>query len=987
MDESSHKPGLYRWKKQTDTRLYSRSQKVTTKNDIQDWIKTVESASDKAAQKVFGSNPKSGKALGKVATLKSVSQLREHDAALSEAQDLLSQWMDEKVNLQDDGDDYLDDDMYQRRMVQSDVKREWDHLLQDNYEEQGLVKPQPTINDTDPYAFLAEQDEESAVESILKHMLSKKVVNDNFTNDLGFDDLNKPDPRTKMELRHQQVKENREKRQKVLDSKKKEQRAKKDAHHKAKQIILQEEKNKQADVKKEEMKIRKEMARIRKDMQEERRQLDEQKSRQRKNQEETLHKATVLVDTEEARSLQERGERERAEEDRRRKIMVKLGQIQTRQEAANLKSLHRHFSAWYNIVLQRRLQIGRAKAIHDWKLLLQAWNAWKAYIRTRRIDWETKQHEITIIQTHRKTHAAETHYRVWLLRKYFVAWQLWIKMEQERNEMEQAQEKTRNKMAALLEAAAKGKLSEGNNTDRSEQGKGKVVAKATNLEVDALFESNQRRPLTSRSDVSTVVDSNSERKPVQRNRIPTEAWQITKRHLQLTTDEIAGLGGGDNQGEHHSDQKIRNRFGTQPWMNRKYTPNSFQNRHQAQQQILEEQQRQLKEQQKLIQELQFNQNQQMLEQQGNTQKQLAERITPENPLQMTNKSKTTVNKRQQHARLNNGEISDRHLDSRAGVTDRNAFGPLTERSEVTEPSDVTERSEVTARSEVTSASNAAAKKNDTKYLAVLKNMEDRAAERSRLKAEREEKRRLEEEENLKRLKAEEDMLLQRDAEEKRARVAAHREKKRLEKERETQKQQREQHMKELTKKADAHYLRATLKYRCLGPFKKLVEMARRNKVMAVRHHNNNLQRLALQCWRSNVKDIVSQKEATADQMYNYFLVRHFFSNWRNFKHHTTIMEGRARRIHQRNTKCKVLRVWYEYAQEERGRGVANQQLADDHYRRSLLKKTFKTIKDYPLERKRAIAREKRRADMREKVAALIPDYEAIEIRKSSTDFS
>lgn len=957
---------------------------MTTNNDIQDWIKTVEAASDRAAQKVFGSNSKSsGKSQGKVASLKSVSQLREHDAALTEAQDLLSQWMDEKVQLHDEGDEDLEDDLYQRRTVQSDVKREWDHLLQNNYEEQGLVKPRPTINDDDPYAFLAEQDEDTAVESIVQHMLSKKFVKDNITNDLGFEDFNKPDPRTKMELRHKQVKENRKKREQELNKKKKEQQAKKDAHHKAKQIVLQEEKNKLAKAKKEEMEIRKEMARIRKDMQEERRQFEEQRSRQRKNQEETLNKATVLVDQEEEKTRQEKESRDRAEEERRRKIMMKLGQIETRKEAANLKSLQRHFSAWYNIVLQRRLQIGRAKAIHDWKLLLQAWNAWKAYIRTRRMDRETKQHEISVIQTHRKAQAAETHYRSWLLRKYFVAWQLWIKMELERKEMEQAQEKTRNKMAALLEAAAKGKLSEGNNTDRSEQ-----AVKATNLEVDALFENNQRRPLTSRSDVSTIAESTSGKRPLEQNRIPTEAWQITKKHLQLTTDEIAGLGGGDGKGEHHSDQKIRNRFGTQPWMNRKYIPNSFENRHNAQQRILEEQQRQLKEQQQLIEELQFNQRKQVLEQQGSTQRQLAERITsPQGP----NNSKTTTHQsKQQNNKVNKGD----YQEIKAGDTNSNTSELLTQRSEISEQSEVTARSEVTAKSEVTprsevtsTSSTATNKSSNTKYLKVLKNMESRAAERARLKAEREEKRRIAEEENLKRLKAEEEMLLQRDADEKKARIAAHREKKRLEKEKEIQKQQREQQMKELAKKADAHYLRATLKFRCLGPFQKLVEMARRNKNKAVQHYNNALKRQALLTWQSNVKDIIHQKEAMADQMYKYFLIRHFFSNWRNFKHHTTIMEGRARRIHERNTKCKVFQAWHEYTQVERDRAVENTQLATDHYTRFLLKKAFHAIKDYPLTRKKEIEREKRRAEMREKVAALIPDYEAAEIRKSSTDFS
>ena len=63
--------------------------------------------------------------------------------------------------------------------------------------------------------------------------------------------------------------------------------------------------------------------------------------------------------------------------------------------------LHRHFSAWYNIVLERRLHIGKAKALFDWKLLLKAFNVWKAFVRSHRIDIETKQHEMDVISTHR----------------------------------------------------------------------------------------------------------------------------------------------------------------------------------------------------------------------------------------------------------------------------------------------------------------------------------------------------------------------------------------------------------------------------------------------------------------------------------------------------------------------------------------------------------------------------------------------------------
>lgn len=61
---------------------------------------------------------------------------------LLSAQDLLSQWMEEKVHLigglEPEIDCHYGDDDWEKHEIQSDVKREWDNLLADNYEEYGL---------------------------------------------------------------------------------------------------------------------------------------------------------------------------------------------------------------------------------------------------------------------------------------------------------------------------------------------------------------------------------------------------------------------------------------------------------------------------------------------------------------------------------------------------------------------------------------------------------------------------------------------------------------------------------------------------------------------------------------------------------------------------------------------------------------------------------------------------------------------------------
>lgn len=207
MDASLHKPGLYRWKRQTDPKVYSRSQKVATNNDIQDWIKKVEEASNQAAEAVFGG--KTGRQK-RSAALRNADQLREHDDTYSEAQELLSQWVNDKIRLDNDMDDF-DEEPWNKRSLE--VKREWDHLVDTNNEEFGINYYRKQYKDTgDPYAFLEDMDEDRAVNTVMDQMLKKKVVADRVINDLGLDDSSKyKDPRLKMELRHKQVKEKKKK--------------------------------------------------------------------------------------------------------------------------------------------------------------------------------------------------------------------------------------------------------------------------------------------------------------------------------------------------------------------------------------------------------------------------------------------------------------------------------------------------------------------------------------------------------------------------------------------------------------------------------------------------------------------------------------------------------------------------------------------------------------------------------------------------------
>jgi len=59
------------------------------------------------------------------------------------------------------------------------------------------------------------------------------------------------------------------------------------------------------------------------------------------------------------------------------------------------------FSAWYNIVIERRLQLGKAKAMSDWKILFKAFSAWRSLYMEKWVRIETDRHEHQVKQEHR----------------------------------------------------------------------------------------------------------------------------------------------------------------------------------------------------------------------------------------------------------------------------------------------------------------------------------------------------------------------------------------------------------------------------------------------------------------------------------------------------------------------------------------------------------------------------------------------------------
>lgn len=998
--DDGHKSGLYRWQRQSKPKVHSRSYSIKSKTDIQDWIKKVTDASDKAADAAFGLEP-SGRERGKTAAKLVSRNVREHEDTYSEAQELLTQWVNDKLHFEDDdGFDDLEAWRRKREMTSANNNAKasqrdsgvfnWDAVIGDDdvqIDEAAIYAriKRAAVGEEDPYAGLYEMEDDEAVSSVMKNMMKKDIVKETFRKDLGFDDRPRTDPRTKMELRHQMVRENREKRQKEEEKRKTAAQLRKEARLRAQQMINQEQKAKESKLKKEEMQTKKEMAKIRKELQEELRVKEDTLKREA----EEKHLMERMAQ-EELQRQQEEEEKAalvamRRESSRRQQHLVKVEIFKAKQAARNMKTLHKHFTAWYDVILSKRLLLGKVKAMSDWKVMVRVWNAWRSHIRARHVDFETEVHERNIIDSQRKAYAADRHHHHHLLRSTLHAWRRYVVESRDRALIQSRQDAIRGKMVSLLSAVAeRGKT--GSDTDRTNitresgdsnrtEDRQRSVSKAKQA-----WEESESRSSSSAvsSDTQRPVTAGTSRSGVK-SRLPVESWQVSRRHLSLTAEEISSLGGGkDGGGGSHSGQEIRRRFGTQPWMPRDYAVNSFKNRFSAQQDAIKEQQRQIKEQQRMIEELQSEQRQQAYREclktgadskhilQGNM---TGDASPPGKGIPRDHEKADSV-RTPSSIRDNTRAASKAHSDDGLLTESFSKKGPLS-RTNVS-----IEHSDFSAATKTSAATSVASKRvpPNNKYLQVLKNMDERAAERARLKAEREERRRIQEDQKLAQMEAEALRKQQEEEEEKKAKAEAYRAKKRLEKQKEEERQARKQKEEQQTQMAEEHRLRALMKYRGLLPFKKLISQTKRNWSRAVKHRDREVLRQCLRTWRSGVEEEIERKNALADEMKEFLLIKHSFQKWRNFKHHQEFLERRAERHHNHCVKVKCLQAWVTFVSVEKAEMKELEEMAVEHHRRYTMKSVLRAWHFLPQYLKKEEERKKRKLELRQKVAQLIPDF-------------
>ncbi|EMP33675.1 hypothetical protein UY3_09207 [Chelonia mydas] len=919
------RPQLYRWQRLTAA---ARPKPNFDSDNVEHWIKRVEQASEFAVSEAF-SLKKSAypqRPRGPVLDLETVEQLQDHDEAYAEvkpfitiAQELLNDWMNSKLRLE----------------LESDQEEN----VGDNAAEEapaGFVKYERF---DDLCGYLEQEKESTTVQDFLQNLLQNEVVDCGILEGLRIEEIKEKkktrDPRITMELRHKQVKENCLRRRKELELQRQEKTLKKLALAEAKQRVQEENKRQALKAKKEEEAIQREMVKLRKEMAEKRHIMGEAQRIERKRQE--LEKAQKLAAVGLSHTTPKPLEQDKEEKKRR------LQELLSKSHSENQKCLQQHFSAWYKLILDHRIKMGKARALADWKCQLKALRAWRDYTWVQKLEQETEQLETHLRDQNRKKQLAIEHNRRQVLRCCFIEWQLWSRAEAEKRKLQLRQKETRKKMAQLLEAASVGKLGTDGSWDV-----GRTRMRKVTQDQPVRQEEVTETPLLQEEPINPVEPccrGAGQTPSLHSCKKPKYAWQVTLQHAAVNSQDHA-----------ESSQTVSpiQWFGAP---GKKVAPafrGHFEHRHAFQQQLIEKQRRQLQEQQEVILELQENQWLRRAKQEA--EQATAVTMALNNPVP---KIKEKMLKR--------GDLS-----SCKSVSSLSSPVPLGPKSTKT----VTQSRR---------SSN------------LLKAMEERAIHRAERRRELEEAKRKREEEKLVQLKAEEEESQRKEAAEKEAQLEKRREERRQQKLKELEKQRRLEKERQLLAKARDHYEKVLLRKQGLEPWKRLREQAKENMVVkcllreekgrkqqpngvveekrvAQKHHGMGLQRKCLLAWLWHIQESLAEKMAQAEEFSSRMLLKRGFRSWLKFKDSLSALEERASRLYAASLKKKLFWAWFDLLNEEKSALWEKQKIAAEHSDRRITLTMFRAWRQYPALMKEEREKEARREQLRKRVAEILPDF-------------
>ncbi|XP_046880221.1 coiled-coil domain-containing protein 191 [Hypomesus transpacificus] len=873
-----HNPDIFRWRRFTKSNIPASGKVQLSNGDIDHWMKRVEIASEFAVSEVFSLKKAPSGISSQATALASTDQLQDHDEAYTEAQALLSDWMNRKLCLEMEGeDDHVGPG--ERSSPPAVLLVQPAHLDYSNFD--------------DLYSHLAEEEESCAVNNFLQDLMELEVLDSGTVEDLSLDSEREKnrtrDPSITMEARHRQVRENRAQRDALKERQRREKELRRQAREEAQRRDKEEECRRRQEARRQEEMVEQEMVRLRRQM-EQRRSLEKlagQRERVRLDRRRAEPTPLVLQSWCGLPAAPQQQDRERLHE-----------QAQARVQILNLKCLQMHFSGWYSVLLERRVRMGKAAALCDWRRQLRTWRAWRALVWAGREHREAEKTQEELRTENRNFQMARESDRRRLLRRCLDDWRLWCRAEGERRELLAQQEETRSKMAALISAAATGKLS--------------MVPAAC-------------EPITVRPEPSVQSEASQEKgqqgsptvapapSPGRQGDVPppTLAWQVTRRHAELTPRELRRT---QQRGKEGAASAPRSRSA-------ELRGGGFHHRHANQQHTIQEQRRLLREQEEQIARLQEEKSMLGLKQ----ELQRAALTLP----------------------VSKGPPSDPEEPRACGISRDHAGLCLPRRKPPV--------------------------RHPGPHLAVMA-MEERARLRAERRREVEEMKRTREEERLAQMKAAQDERQREEEEERRRAVERRREERTQEKEREQEKHRRLELERQLQVEAQQHYHRTLLLRRGLAPWKRLVSLGRDKAQLAVSHYGHALLRQCILSWQQVAGEAQAQKRASADQLHQHILLRRSLCSWKRLKDQREILAGRAERFHRTHTLRRVLTLLLDHVTQERLRDWDQQQQANQHSDRRSLQSCFQAWRRFPRQQREEREKEFRRQQLRRRVAEVLPDF-------------
>lgn len=580
----SHNPNLYQWKRFTKRRDEEKNE--SKKKDIYDdeWMKKkIETASQKAMKIAFHNDVDYG-----VKTSYNFDKENNIDDEYTEANQLLTEWMGTKLH-----EEYLGNEDHSMKFGQDQLSKpkvnEWyndsdafmQHCLKvtdfGSESSSSYSVPEKKL-DLINLDHISEMDESEAASEITRKLMEKTIVNMKALKTSKKPVKVKTDPAKMMEMRHKAVKETMEKRRLAEKQKQAEKMQLEETRRKAKEMVMKEEQKRMLKIKKEEDAIKREMVRLRKEyafQREQKKIIDKQDEVKHK----TIHANNkhkvqeILTSSKNPESVNHN--MHIAIDKEKQAMNINIFRLKRRK-----RTLQNYFTLWYKEVLTSKMKLGKAKAMSDWRILLKAWNIWKKCLQHKQLEQAAYKHSQEVRHIKQSEKMAKDSNRMRILKRSFLAWNLWTKAEMEKREISEQKEITKSKMQALMDKVIHSKLEKNDITLESIDSEEdvKLSPERNKKDVDRMFKTNEKPAVHIRHAKLSAKK-------------PKSAWQVSKDHVyNLTKNEMEDLSGkGDRSFVPRSCQHN--------------THDPYKNRHKFQREMMEEQKQMIHEQKRMIEDL------------------------------------------------------------------------------------------------------------------------------------------------------------------------------------------------------------------------------------------------------------------------------------------------------------------------------------------------------------------------------------------------